>query len=130
MLKSVNPSAVLKLIPKSEAGAQKPTTIYYGPLSKRDYDSYIRSLATVTGKKVTVQTEKAAEMLFTKCLRQGPAGYFIENVIDEKGQELAGIPVLKDAVNFLLSCQDVETVNEIEATFRGESTLDEDDEGN
>jgi hypothetical protein len=128
MLKTVSKD-VVKYIPKSEEGSDKPTIVCFKRMSKGQYDVFMNSLTEMKGRKVISKMGEASKKLFEICLSPDEKGVYIYNVIDE-GKEVPQITVLAEAVNFLLSLGDLNVANEIEAQMRGQSTLSEDEEKN
>lgn len=128
MLKQIDVNVVSSYVAYSDRESEKPTRVYFHPMTKKDYDEYTDSLAEFKRGKLITHGKKSGEVVFNKCLATNPDGYYIENVnID--GKDSPGIKDKATAVNFLLNLRS-EEANEFEQAMRGQSSLDEDESKN
>lgn len=121
---------VVEFIPNKEKGSDKPTTIFYRPMSKAEHDAFLDSLTNFNRRgKLESKMDKRFELLLRKQLEKNEAGHYVLNAIID-GKEFATIDDKEQAIQFLTGLEDIETADEIESAIRGASTLTEDEEKN
>lgn len=130
MLKTVT-KEIQSFIPSKEKNDKQPTTIFYIPLSKGKYDSYMDKLTEVKKNKVISKFDQASRILFELCLAPNPAkgnAYILNAMID--GKPIDMITDKAQAIDYLLGLEDIESANEIVDRLRGSFSLTEDEEKN
>jgi len=120
---------IVEFIPTSEKNDPKPFTVYFKPLSKGEYDSYVNSLGEYKRNKFVSHIDQSFRLLCTKTL--ATTGTMLKNVFytPKSGkEEFLGVVTDREvAIEILCGLTNLEIANEIESAMKSQSSLDEDE---
>ena len=133
MARSSGSLEVQKFIPSMEKNADKPSVVYFIPLTKEKYDKYLNSLAEFKKNKFISHADTAFSKLCELSLAADSNGIILENFYWTQDGKTNLLETVKDkalAIKVLCGLQDIDCANEIETKMKGQATLSEEEEKN
>jgi len=137
--------SVKLFVSKQEEFDKQPTVVCFRPMTKRQNDEYMDSLAEFKRGKFVSKASKSGEFLYQKAVCgddvsdenylvgtgsiERERGVLIYNAIID-GTLHKKVTDRTIAIEFLMSVTNIDWATELEGAIRGQSSLDEDEEKN